>query len=106
MGVALQKLAEEDPTFRVRSNVKKLVSLLFGDGGNYIWILLLIVCVVNLKWKLMLVNRKWFIKKLLRVKLKPSKYIRQTGGHGQYGHCWIKVTPQTEVGKGFEFWMK
>ena len=40
---------------------------------------------------------------ITRVSRAEGKYIRQTGGHGQYGHCWLRVEPQTEKGKGFEF---
>ncbi|MEK7496689.1 MAG: elongation factor G [Patescibacteria group bacterium] len=103
MGVALQKLAEEDPTFRVRSNEETGQLIIWGMGELHLDI---IVDRMRREFKVEAnVGQPQVAYKetITREAKAEGKYIRQTGGHGQYGHCWIKVTPQTEVGKGFEF---
>ena len=102
MGVALQKLAEEDPTFRVRTDEETMQTLISGMGELHLDI---IVDRMKREFKVEAnvgkpqVAYKETIKKMAEAE---GKYIRQSGGRGQYGHCWIRVEPN-EVGKGFEF---
>ena len=103
MGVALQKLAEEDPTFRVRSNEETGQLIIWGMGELHLEII-----VERMKREFNVeanVGKPQVAYKetITRVSRAEGKYIRQTGGHGQYGHCWLRVEPQTDKGKGFEF---
>jgi len=103
MGVALQKLAEEDPTFRVRSNEETGQLIIWGMGELHLDI---IVDRMKREFKVEAnVGQPQVAYKetITREARAEGKYIRQTGGHGQYGHCWVRVEPQTEKGKGFEF---
>ncbi len=102
MGLALKKLAEEDPTFRVRTDEETSQTIISGMGELHLDI---IVDRMKREFKVEAnigqpqVAYRETIKKEAQAE---GKYIRQSGGHGQYGHCWIKVAPQ-EAGKGFEF---
>jgi len=102
MGFAIQKLAEEDPTFRVRSDEETLQTIISGMGELHLDI---IVDRMKREFKVEAnvgkpqVAYKETIKKSANGE---GKYIRQSGGRGQYGHCWIKIEP-LEAGKGFEF---
>ena len=103
MGTALQKLAEEDPTFRIRSNEETGQLIIWGMGELH-----LEVIVERMKREFKVeanVGKPQVAYKetITRKAQAEGKYIRQTGGHGQYGHCWLKVEPQPEKGKGFEF---
>ncbi|MDP3986569.1 MAG: elongation factor G [Candidatus Veblenbacteria bacterium] len=103
MGVALQKLAEEDPTFRVRSNEETGQLIIWGMGELHLEI---IVERMKREFKVEANVGKpqvAYKETVTRAAQAEGKYIRQTGGHGQYGHCWLRVEPQTEKGKGFEF---
>jgi len=102
MGVALQKLAEEDPTFRVHTDEETLQTIIEGMGELHLEI---IVDRMKREFKVEAnvgnpqVAYKESIKKSAEGE---GKYIRQSGGRGQYGHCWLRIEPQ-ERGKGFEF---
>ncbi len=102
MGMALAKLSEEDPTFRVRSDEETMQTIIDGMGELHLEI---IVDRMKREFKVEAnvgkpqVAYKETIKKTAEAE---GKYIRQSGGRGQYGHCWLKVEPQEE-GKGFEF---
>ncbi|MBI5071752.1 elongation factor G [Candidatus Falkowbacteria bacterium] len=102
MGVALQKLAEEDPTFKVRTDEETLQTIIGGMGELHLDI---IVDRMKREFKVEAnvgkpqVAYKETITKSAEAE---GKYIRQSGGRGQYGHCWLKVEPM-ERGKGFEF---
>ncbi len=102
MGVALQKLAEEDPSFRVRTDDETLQTLIAGMGELHLEI---IVDRMKREFKVEAnvgkpqVSYKEALKKAAEGE---GKFIRQSGGRGQYGHCWLKVEPQ-ERGKGYEF---
>ena len=103
MGFALQKLAEEDPTFRVRSNEETGQLIIWGMGELHLEI---IVDRMKREFKVEANVGKpqvAYKETITKVAKAEGKYIRQTGGHGQYGHCWVRVEPQTEKGKGFEF---
>ena len=102
MGIALQKLAEEDPTFRVRSDEETAQTLIAGMGELHLDI---IIDRMKREFKVEAnvgkpqVAYKETIKKTAEAE---GKYIRQSGGRGQYGHCWLRVAPR-EAGAGFEF---
>ena len=102
MGIALQRLAEEDPTFRVSSNEETGQTIISGMGELHLEIL---VDRMKREFKVeanvgqpQVAYRETCHKEVTQ----EGKYIRQSGGRGQYGHVVIKVIPQ-EAGKGFEF---
>lgn len=102
MGMALRKLSAEDPTFRVRSDEETGQTIISGMGELHLDIL-----VDRMKREFKVEANIGNPQVAYRETIKSSsqaegKYIKQSGGHGQYGHCWIKVEPQ-EAGKGFEF---
>jgi elongation factor G len=102
LGIALSRLAEEDPTFRVRTNEETNQTIIAGMGELHLEIL-----VDRMKREFNVqanvgrpqVAYRETIKKMTEAE---SKYIRQTGGRGQYGHVILTVEPQ-EPGKGYEF---
>ena len=102
MGIALSKLAEEDPTFRVSSQEETGQTLIAGMGELHLEV---IVDRMKREFKVEAnvgkpqVAYKETIKKTAQVE---GKYIRQSGGRGQYGHVWLELTP-LEQGGGFEF---
>ncbi|WAM34424.1 elongation factor G [Caldicellulosiruptor morganii] len=102
MGIALQRLSEEDPTFRVSTNHETGQTLIAGMGELHLEI---IVDRMKREFKVDVnvgkpqVAYKETIKKSVKVE---GKYIRQSGGRGQYGHVWLELEP-LERGKGYEF---
>ncbi len=102
MGVALSKLAEEDPTFRVRSDEETAQTIIAGMGELHLEI---IVDRMKREFKVEANVGKPQVayKEAIRGEAEAEgKYIKQSGGRGQYGHCWIRVKPN-ERGKGVEF---
>ena len=102
MGMALQKLAEEDPTFRVRSDEETLQTIISGMGELHLDI---IVDRMKREFKVEAnVGQPQVAYKeaITGTAEAEGKFVRQTGGRGQYGHCWLRVSPN-EKGKGFEF---
>ena len=102
LGVALQKLAEEDPTFKIKSDQETGQTIIAGMGELHLEIIvdrLLREFKVEANVGKPQVAYKETIRGMAEVE---GKFIRQTGGRGQYGHVWIKVEP-LEAGKGFEF---
>jgi len=102
MGIALKKLSEEDPTFRVRSDEETGQTIISGMGELHLDI---IVDRMKREFKVEanIGQPQVAYRETIKAEAQAEgKYIRQTGGHGQYGHCWIKVFPQ-EPGAGFEF---
>ncbi|MBU0531303.1 elongation factor G [Patescibacteria group bacterium] len=103
MGVALSKLAEEDPTFKVRTDDETLQTIISGMGELHLDI---IVDRMKREFKVEAnvgapqVAYKESIKKLAEAE---GKFVRQSGGRGQYGHCWLRIEP-LEAGGGFEFY--
>jgi elongation factor G len=102
MGVALQKLSEEDPTFQVRTDEETLQVIISGMGELHLEIIIdrmkrefKVECNVG-------APQVAYRETVQKVAEAEGKYIRQSGGRGQYGHCWLRVEPQ-ERGKGFEF---
>jgi elongation factor G len=103
MGLALQKLAEEDPTFRVKSDEETNQTLIAGMGELHLEI---IVDRMKREFKVdATVGRPQVAYKetIKGVAQAEGKYIRQTGGRGQYGHAVIKIEPQDDPTKGNEF---
>ncbi|MFA5188589.1 MAG: elongation factor G [Patescibacteria group bacterium] len=102
MGMAMQKLAEEDPTFRIRTNEETLQTIISGMGELHLEI---IVDRMKREFKVEAnvgapqVAYKETVKGTAEAE---GKYIKQSGGRGQYGHCWIKIEPRDQ-GEGFEF---
>ena len=102
MGVALQKLAEEDPTFRVRTDQETGQTIISGMGELHLEIIVdrmlrefKVECTVG--------NPQVAYRETIRKTVKAEgKFVRQSGGHGQYGHCWLELVPQ-EPGVGFSF---
>jgi elongation factor G len=102
MGVALSKLSEEDPTFKVRTDEETLQTIISGMGELHLDII-----VDRMKREFNVeanvgapqVAYKETIKKLAEAE---GKFIRQSGGRGQYGHCWLRIEP-LEAGGGYEF---
>lgn len=102
MGVALQKLAEEDPTFKVRTDAETGQVIISGMGELHLQIIvdrMLREFKVDCKVGEPQVAYRETIRKSSKAE---GKFVRQSGGHGQYGHCWLEIFPN-EVGKGFEF---
>jgi elongation factor G len=102
LGVALSRLAEEDPTFRVRTNEETNQTIIAGMGELHLEIL-----VDRMKREFNVqanVGRPQvaYRETIKKTQEAESKYIRQTGGRGQYGHVILTVEPQ-DPGKGYEF---
>ncbi len=99
---ALQKLAEEDPTFRVKYDEETNQTIISGMGELHLEI---IVDRLKREFKVGVNVGKPQVayKESIKGSIKQEgKFVRQTGGHGQYGHVWIEIEP-LERGKGFEF---
>ncbi len=103
MAVALQKLAEEDPTFRVSTNHETGQTIIAGMGELHLEIIvdrLLREFKVEANiGKPQVAYRETATKEVMGAE---GKFVRQSGGHGQYGHAIINMYPQ-EPGKGYEF---
>ena len=101
MTIALAKLAEEDPTFRVRTNPETGQTLIAGVGELHLDI---IVDRMKREFGVQVNVGAPQVEYRETIKVEgecEGKYIRQSGGRGQYGHVWIRFEPNT--GKGFEF---
>ncbi|ACT47252.1 elongation factor G [Methylotenera mobilis] len=102
MGVALNRLAQEDPSFRVKTDEETNQTIISGMGELHLEIL-----VDRMKREFNVeanvgapqVAYREAIKKSVEVE---GKFVKQSGGKGQYGHVWLKMEPN-EAGKGFEF---
>ena len=102
MGIALQRLAEEDPTFRVHTDQETSQTIISGMGELHLEIIVdrllrefKVGCNVG--------NPQVAYRETIRKTVdSEGKFVRQSGGRGQYGHCWLKLEPQ-EPGGGFVF---
>ncbi|HEV2040192.1 MAG TPA: elongation factor G [Casimicrobiaceae bacterium] len=102
MGLALNRLAQEDPSFRVHTDEESSQTIISGMGELHLEII-----VDRMKREFGVeanvgkpqVAYREAIKKPVQIE---GKFIKQSGGRGQYGHVWLKLEPQ-EAGKGFEF---
>jgi len=102
MGEALRRLAEEDPTFRVRTDEQTLQTIISGMGELHLEV---IVDRMLREFKVGAnVGRPQvaYRETITRPAKADARFSRQTGGHGQYGHAVIEIEPQ-EPGKGYEF---
>jgi elongation factor G len=102
MSIALQRLAEEDPTFRVHTDEETAQTIISGMGELHLEII-----VDRMKREFKVEANVGQPQVAYRETIKASteiegKYIKQTGGRGQYGHVWLRLEPN-EPGKGFEF---
>jgi elongation factor G len=102
MGMALNRLAMEDPSFRVHTDEETGQTIIGGMGELHLEIL------VDRMFREFKVDANVgkpqvaYRETITRQVESEGRYIRQTGGRGQYGHCWLRLIPQ-EPGKGFEF---
>ncbi|TFW72832.1 elongation factor G [Methylotenera oryzisoli] len=102
MGIALNRLAQEDPSFRVKTDEETNQTIISGMGELHLEIL-----VDRMRREFNVeanvgapqVAYREAIKKSVEVE---GKFVKQSGGKGQYGHVWLKMEPN-EAGKGFEF---
>ncbi len=102
MGIALQKLAEEDPTFRVRTDAETGQTIISGMGELHLDI---IVDRMKREFKVdcQVGKPQVAYRETIRKTVKAEgKFVRQSGGKGQYGHCWLELIPQ-DPGTGFSF---
>jgi elongation factor G len=102
MGIALNRLAQEDPSFRVRTDEESGQTIISGMGELHLEII-----VDRMKREFGVeanvgapqVAYREAIKKTVEIE---GKFVKQSGGKGQYGHVWLKMEPN-EAGKGYEF---
>ncbi|MDR2188040.1 MAG: elongation factor G [Azonexus sp.] len=102
MGIALGRLAQEDPSFRVRSDEESGQTIISGMGELHLEII-----IDRMKREFNVeanvgapqVAYREAIRKAVE---QEGKFVKQSGGRGQYGHVWIKLEPN-EAGKGYEF---
>jgi elongation factor G len=102
MGYALQRLAEEDPTFKIKSNVETGQTIIWGMGELHLEIL---VDRMKREFKVdaSVGAPQVAYKETIRREVEcEGKYIRQSGGRGQYGHCFLRLEPKNR-GEGYEF---
>ena len=102
MGFALQKLAQEDPSFRVRTDEETSQTIIAGMGELHLEIIVDRM-LREFKVEANVGKPEVAFRETIRRKAEAeSKYVKQTGGRGQYGHVVLSVEP-SEPGKGFEF---
>ncbi len=102
MGIALNRLAQEDPSFRVRTDEESGQTIISGMGELHLEIL-----VDRMRREFGVEANVGAPQVAYREAVRKSveqegKFVKQSGGRGQYGHVWIKLEPN-EAGKGFEF---
>lgn len=102
MALALNRLAQEDPSFRVHTDEESGQTIISGMGELHLDIIVdrmrrefSVECNVG--------KPQVAYRETIRSKVESEgKFVRQSGGRGQYGHCWLRIEPQ-EPGKGYEF---
>ena len=102
MTMALVKLAEEDPTFKTFTDQQTGQTIIAGMGELHLEI---IVDRLLREFKVEATVGKpqvAYRETIRRAAKGEGRYVRQTGGHGQFGHCWIEITP-VEPGEGYSF---
>ena len=102
MGIALSKLAQEDPSFRVRTDEESGQTIISGMGELHLEII-----VDRMKREFSVEanvgNPQVAYRETIRKSVEQeSKFVRQSGGRGQYGHVWLKIEPKPQ-GSGYEF---
>ncbi|MBO2522219.1 MAG: elongation factor G [Firmicutes bacterium] len=102
LALALQRLAEEDPTFQVRTDEETGQTIIRGMGELHLEIIVDRL-LREFKVEANVGKPQVAYRETIRSSVKQEgKFIRQTGGRGQYGHVWLEIEPN-ERGKGFEF---
>jgi len=102
MGIALQKLSEEDPTFRAHTDEETGQTIIAGMGELHLEVLVDRM-LREFKVETNVGKPQVAYRETFRTPAKvEGKFVRQSGGRGQYGHCWIEFEPQ-EAGAGFTF---
>ncbi len=102
MGIALQKLAQEDPSFQVRTDEESGQTIISGMGELHLEI---IVDRLKREFKVEanVGNPQVAYRETIRQTVKQEgKFVRQSGGRGQYGHVWLEIEPR-DAGEGYEF---
>ncbi len=102
MSLALNRLAQEDPSFRVRTDEESGQTIISGMGELHLDVIVdrmrrefSVDCNVG--------KPQVAYRETIRTKVEQEgKFVRQSGGRGQYGHCWLRLEP-LEQGKGYEF---
>ncbi len=107
MGIALQKLAEEDPTFKIKTDEETMQTVISGMGELHLDI---IIDRMKREFKVEANVGKpqvAYKETITKEAEAEGKYIKQSGGRGQYGHCWLRVAPfkndEEEGGENFKF---
>ncbi|MDN5938463.1 MAG: elongation factor G [Salinisphaera sp.] len=103
MGIALSKLAQEDPSFQVRTDEESGQTIISGMGELHLEII-----VDRMKREFGVEANVGAPQVAYRETIRQTveqegKFVRQSGGRGQYGHVWLKIEPQEEAGAGYEF---
>ena len=102
MSIALQKLSEEDPTFRAHTDKETGQTIIEGMGELHLEIIVDRM-LREFKVEANVGNPQVAYKETIKNPVKvEGKFVRQSGGRGQYGHCWIEIEPK-EPGTGYEF---
>lgn len=102
MGTAMSRLAEEDPTFRIHTNPETGQTIISGMGELHLEIIVDRL-LREFKVDANVGRPQVAYKETITAKVKAEgKFVRQSGGRGQYGHCWIELEP-LEPGSGYEF---
>ncbi len=102
MAVALGRLAEEDPTFRVRTDAETSQTIISGMGELHLEVLVERM-LREFKVQANVGRQQVAYREAITTAVESEgRFVRQTGGHGQYGHVWLRLEP-TEPGGGFEF---
>jgi elongation factor G len=102
MTMALVRLAEEDPTFKTYSDEATGQTIIAGMGELHLEIIVDRL-LREFKVEATVGRPQVAYKECIRRSAKgEGRYVRQTGGHGQYGHCWIEIAPRNP-GEGYEF---
>jgi elongation factor G len=103
MSEALTRLVSEDPTFRVHTDQETLQTVIGGMGELHLDIK---VDIMRREYNVEVNIGKPQVAYRETIKMEASaegKFIKQSGGRGQYGHCYLRIEPQEESGKGLEF---
>ena len=103
MGLALQKLAQEDPSFRVRTDEESGQTIISGMGELHLDII-----VDRMKREFNVeanvgAPQVAYRETIRETVTQEGKFVRQSGGRGQYGHVYLRIEPQEEAGGGYEF---
>jgi len=102
MAEALRRLSEEDPTFRVRTDEETGQTLISGMGELHLDVLVDRMTREFKVWANIGKPQVAYRETITKPARAEGRFVRQTGGRGQYGHCWLELEP-LEKGKGFEF---